>query len=181
MLFVGVAFCRRYTESKFVGVAVCRRYTASEFEGRCCLSAIYGVKVRRTLLFVGNIRAKVRDTHTVPVYRGMALAVQTGMVFLIPSNSRHSTFPFQSFGKSASVKRCFRLWFNKFGWLHYDTAKESQPHLPKIVAYGPDDIKNFFWPRILASYFRHISHHSMDTKALSYMAMAVPGTTLPLA
>ena len=39
-------------------VAVCWPYMESKFRGRCCLSAIYGVKVQRTLLFVGDIRSQ---------------------------------------------------------------------------------------------------------------------------
>ena len=35
-------------------------------------------------------------------------------------------FPYRSFGQSKLVQRCFQVsWFDRFKWLHYDTAMDA--------------------------------------------------------
>ena len=45
---------------------------------------------------------------------------------LEPFQPRNIMFPYRSFGKTTLVKRSFQVtWFNRFSWLHYDSAVDS--------------------------------------------------------
>ena len=43
-----------------------------------------------------------------------------------PFQPRSLKFPYRSFGQSKPVQRCFQAsWFDRFKWLHYDTAMDA--------------------------------------------------------